>query len=570
MKHRIFMFQVIVLIALVMVSISCEGNKVVARAGNHVIYLQDLNEALASHRLGPQAQQSYPAMFDFLNTLIEDELITIDAYRKELDQDSSVVFNTKDFEERQVYLDVIQNKVISKVIPEDMVKEKYKQNAFEYQVRHIFRYRGEAEQKQVQQLKELRSQILRGAEFAALARQFSQDSLSAGKGGDLGFLQWGANNWGETFYAAIANLNEGQLSPVIHSDRGLHLILLQQVRAVEQPPFEEQKGQLQRDFFRTHVKQLDSTFYAFIDHLKTHYNAQVLDDNLDSLVSYIKNTATDETNPRQHPVEFLQNMDTEMQTMPLAVFTQGAYTVTDMYHTYRNISSMRRPVLADIAAIQEFLRKNIPRTLIIKMGYENGVHKKPHIRQAVKEEKEKLMRAVNRNRTIVDNIKITDNDVKAYFEQNQHVYEMNSKVKIQEIKTYSQEKAQELYQNLQAGQSFDSLLAKHAPNHKAVNELPFIAASDYGAVSRKAVKLNVGETSEPVKNGDSYSIIKVVERQPGTVPPYDQIKNRIRRELRVNMRREMEVEWLAELRETIPVVVYEHEIRKEFGFSNDE
>lgn len=67
----------------------------------------------------------------------------------------------------------------------------------------------------------LRERIANGQDFAELARQYSQDG-SAAKGGDLGWL-----NVGDTvpdFERAMDALKENELSPVVLSPFGMHLI----------------------------------------------------------------------------------------------------------------------------------------------------------------------------------------------------------------------------------------------------------------------------------------------------------------------------------------------------------
>ncbi len=76
---------------------------------------------------------------------------------------------------------------------------------------------GEAKAK----LNQIRDRITRGAKFEDMARAFSEDG-SASKGGDLGWM-----NPGDTvpeFEQAMNNLQPGQLSQVVQSQFGFHLI----------------------------------------------------------------------------------------------------------------------------------------------------------------------------------------------------------------------------------------------------------------------------------------------------------------------------------------------------------
>ena len=80
--------------------------------------------------------------------------------------------------------------------------------------------------------------LQQGADFAELARQESADLSNAAKGGDLGFFAKG-RMVPEFEEAAFALQNPGDLSPVVETGFGLHIIRLQERRPAGQKPFEE-------------------------------------------------------------------------------------------------------------------------------------------------------------------------------------------------------------------------------------------------------------------------------------------------------------------------------------------
>jgi peptidyl-prolyl cis-trans isomerase SurA len=67
-----------------------------------------------------------------------------------------------------------------------------------------------------------------GAEFAALAREFSDDENSAAGGGELGW--YGAEDLLPVFREALMQIDVGQVSRPILSDFGYHLVLLEERR----------------------------------------------------------------------------------------------------------------------------------------------------------------------------------------------------------------------------------------------------------------------------------------------------------------------------------------------------
>jgi parvulin-like peptidyl-prolyl isomerase len=69
---------------------------------------------------------------------------------------------------------------------------------------------------------ELRAKAARGADFAALARQHSEDPASREQGGDLGTFARGAHT--RAFDAAAFALKPGTLSNVVQTEYGFHVI----------------------------------------------------------------------------------------------------------------------------------------------------------------------------------------------------------------------------------------------------------------------------------------------------------------------------------------------------------
>ncbi|NND06896.1 MAG: peptidylprolyl isomerase [Saprospiraceae bacterium] len=79
-------------------------------------------------------------------------------------------------------------------------------------------------QKAIDELTGLRDRILAGEDFATLSTQYSDDPGSARKGGDLGLQKRGT--FVPEFEAAAYNLEEGELSDIVESPFGFHLMEL--------------------------------------------------------------------------------------------------------------------------------------------------------------------------------------------------------------------------------------------------------------------------------------------------------------------------------------------------------
>jgi hypothetical protein len=107
---------------------------------------------------------------------------------------------------------------------------------------------------------ELRRRIVAGESFEALAREHSQDPGSALSGGDLGYF--GRGDMVLPFEEALLALEPGEVSDVVQTPMGLHLIRLEERRV---PDFVEVAPEFRNSVRAQRFAEAESTFVAGLE-----------------------------------------------------------------------------------------------------------------------------------------------------------------------------------------------------------------------------------------------------------------------------------------------------------------
>lgn len=162
---------------------------------------------------------------------------------------------------RVEYLVLSQNKLIETAqVSEADIKAAYEANAARYRkpeqrrASHILiRADKNAPAADIKAAEDKAAQILaqlqaNPADFAKLAKQHSQDPGSAANGGDLGFF--GRGMMVKPFEEAVYALQENQISTVVRSDFGFHIIKLTGIRPEQAQSLDEVRGEIQADLKR--------------------------------------------------------------------------------------------------------------------------------------------------------------------------------------------------------------------------------------------------------------------------------------------------------------------------------
>lgn len=151
-------------------------------------------------------------------------------------------------------------------ITEQELKKYYEENPGEFQVEekrrasHILvKVSSDAKDKDIKEardkIEKIKEQLDKGADFAKLASKYSDDKTTAEKGGDLGFFTYGTMT--PEFSKAVFSLKKvGDISDVVQTPYGFHIIKLTGIEPAYKKSFEEIKEKLRETMIQSRCEEL--------------------------------------------------------------------------------------------------------------------------------------------------------------------------------------------------------------------------------------------------------------------------------------------------------------------------
>ncbi|WP_353330419.1 peptidylprolyl isomerase [Bacteroides sedimenti] len=155
-------------------------------------------------------------------------------------------------------------------------------------VAHIFKYlpqnaTKEQESSATQKMDSIYNAIQQGADFADLARKFSDDKGTASRGGELPWI--GFRQTVKEFEDVAFSIKKDEISKPFHSPSGLHILKLIDKKPIES--FEEKKEEIERRL--ENQGRGDKGTEALAEKLKKEYNFSYNEKSLNDLKNLMKN-----------------------------------------------------------------------------------------------------------------------------------------------------------------------------------------------------------------------------------------------------------------------------------------
>jgi peptidyl-prolyl cis-trans isomerase C len=202
-----------------------------------------LGQMIAARKALPEQYQQLPDDVLFkglLEQLIQQTAMAQVGEKNKTQLDDLNVENQK----RAYFSGQLLEAAASAAVTEEALKKTYDEKyakavpAKEYDASHIL-------VKTEEEAKAIKAELDKGGDFAAIAKEKSEDKGTAANGGSLGWF--GVGMMVKPFEDAVVALEKGKTSDPVKSDFGWHIIHLNDVRDAAVPKLEDVKAELEGD-----------------------------------------------------------------------------------------------------------------------------------------------------------------------------------------------------------------------------------------------------------------------------------------------------------------------------------
>lgn len=184
--------------------------------------------------------------------------------------------------------------------------------------------------------------------------------------------------------------------------------------------------------------------------------------------------------------------------------------------------------------------------------YKSALEKEGITEEKVRAQVEKEMLVQNMvAKKVTEASKISEKDLKEYYEKNASKFKQPENVKLRLISTKDEKKAQDILARIKAGEDFGDLAYKMSEDNYRVK------SGDIGymhkgrmlpEIEEAAFKLKVGEMSDLIKAENNWYIIKLEDKKPEHQLSFEETKDKLKKELETTRAQELKEAWITDLR----------------------
>jgi parvulin-like peptidyl-prolyl isomerase len=558
MKQKIKSFKFLLATFVFLIIASCEKQKpepIVAGAGKTTIPLPEFRDR---YEFTPHILMTKDAQRNrrqVLISLLGEKILAEEAYHRKLTENEKFKTYSAEMEKEAIVEALFEEEVASKIqISDAEVKRAFilSQSELDVQVLSF---------ESMEQAWAAKKQIDAGKSLHQVKREFQTDAFLSADSVLTMTVKWGESH--PNIEEAAFQLQPNQVSDPVEAD-GISFIiklinkrtnvLLTEADYFKEAPSirdkikERKRTEMFTDFMRSLMadKQVKVSheifnfvagelekFYPIEDSSTTSENIQSsMELSLDSLKS---ESLADHLN------------DTFARFNNGSIWTVGDFIKKLSVSPFR-LSYKSRKLFRN--SLSHVIRRMIEFESLAKKGREAGLQNSHYVRYQKKMWDDAYL-AQQLRQEIVDTIRVSDEEVRNFYDLHKNNYMGPEMINLQEILVDDEALAHQIFQRIKSGEDIGKLAQKYNKREislKTNGAMGYFSTTALGEIGKAARKLKIGETGGPVKTEkNQFSIFRVLDKKEAGPLPLEQVRDGVKRDALTDKRMQVIDQFLVRL-----------------------
>ena len=477
-------------------SVFHDNSSIIANVNGYNISLDEIEKKLVNiHRIKQMTNLEGKAgsidIDKIIEELINERVIIQEAYRVELDEDPFFQEKVNKYIINCSVIRLRQENVLNKInVTEDEIYGYFKKYYEKIRIRQIFT-------KDYKKAEKLLNLLIKGKDFAELEK--AESEYLNKERGELGFIKRGRME--QTFEDTAFSLKKGEISDIVKTSDGFHIIKLEEKKHAPEDMFEKVKNKIKKKLLKEKEQKRSKDYIAELKNKATIW--------IDTELLY-------SISPNQKDCN---------NNIIIAIVNDEPIDECDFVdEARRHVPKLRSGILNseifDSLIIYELVEQEA-----IKRNYLND----PLFKNGIEKYKETQLLNLFKQKIIFPKSIPLENELIEYYETHKNDFRKDYEVWFSEMLLPTLESAEAALKELREGADFEFLTSKKSvmPLRTGVNVwIPFGQLSH--GIRMAMIDLEIGELTDIVQESSKFKIIKLKGKRGGEYKKFSTVKERIK------------------------------------------